>query len=72
MVPARRNAAFIAVGPNAGTVDTDLSKPFQSGVPDKQLFSAAQSAGYLLGVIDKLQPSDTGKVFDWAGTEVPA
>lgn len=69
---ARRNEAFIAVGLHPGTVDTDLSKPFQSGVPDKQLFSAAQSAGYLLGVIDKLQPSDTGKVFDWAGTEVPA
>ena len=69
---ARRNDAFIAVGLHPGTVDTNLSKPFQSGVPDKQLFSAAQSAQYLLGVIDALQPRDTGKVFDWAGTEVPA
>lgn len=69
---ARRNDAFIAVGLHPGTVDTNLSKPFQSGVPDKQLFSAAQSAQYLLGVIDELQPRDTGKVFDWAGTEVPA
>ena len=69
---ARRNDAFIAVGLHPGTVDTDLSKPFQSGVPDKQLFTAEQSARYLLGVIEKLTPSDSGKVFDWAGKEVPA
>ena len=69
---ARRNEAFIAVGLHPGTVDTGLSKPFQSGVPDKQLFSAEQSAAYLLTVIDGLTPSDSGKVFDWAGKEVPA
>ncbi len=69
---ARRNEAFIAVGLHPGTVDTGLSKPFQSGVPDKQLFSAAQSATYLLKVIDGLSPTDSGKVFDWAGKEVPA
>lgn len=69
---ARRNEAFIAVGLHPGTVDTGLSKPFQSGVPDTQLFTAEQSARYLLGVIDKLTPSDSGKVFDWAGQDVPA
>ena len=69
---ARRNEDFIAVGLHPGTVDTDLSKPFQSGVPEKQLFTADQSAAYLLGVIDGLQPSDSGKVFDWAGKEIPA
>jgi NAD(P)-dependent dehydrogenase (short-subunit alcohol dehydrogenase family) len=69
---ARRNEDFIAVGLHPGTVDTNLSKPFQSGVPDKQLFSAEQSAAYLLGVIDGLQSSDSGKVFDWAGKEIPA
>lgn len=69
---ARRNEDFIAVGLHPGTVDTALSKPFQSGVPDKQLFSADQSAAYLLNVIDGLTPMDSGKVFDWAGKEVPA
>lgn len=69
---ARRNEAFIAVGLHPGTVDTALSKPFQSGVPDKQLFSADQSASYLLSVIDGLLPADSGKVFDWAGKEIPA
>ncbi len=69
---ARRNADFIAVGLHPGTVDTALSKPFQSGVPDKQLFSPAQSASYLLKVIDGLTASDSGKIFDWAGKEIPA
>ena len=69
---ARRNEAFIAVGLHPGTVDTALSKPFQSGVPDKQLFRPDQSARYLLDVIDGLSPSDSGKVFDWAGKEIPA
>lgn len=69
---ARRNPDFIAVSLHPGTVDTELSKPFQSGVPDKQLFSADQSAAYLLDVIAGLGPSNSGKAFDWAGKEIPA
>lgn len=69
---ARRNPDFIAACLHPGTVDTDLSKPFQSGVPDKQLFSVEQSAAYLLEVIDTLTPGQSGKAFDWAGKEVPA
>lgn len=69
---ARRNEDFIAASLHPGTVDTALSKPFQSGVPDKQLFSADQSAMYLLSVIDSLKPDDSGKAFDWAGKEIPA
>ena len=69
---ARRNEDFIAVGLHPGTVDTALSKPFQSGVPDKQLFSADQSAQYILTVLNGLTPADSGKVFDWAGKEIPA
>ena len=53
---ARRTDQFICVGLHPGTVDTALSKPFQSGVPDKQLFSAHQSAAYLLKVIEQLTP----------------
>ncbi|MDA9175452.1 SDR family NAD(P)-dependent oxidoreductase [Alphaproteobacteria bacterium] len=69
---ARRAPEFIAVGLHPGTVDTALSSPFQKGVPEGKLFSPAQSAGYLLSVIHQLTPDDTGKVFDWQGTEVPA
>ena len=68
----RRNEDFIAVSLHPGTVDTDLSKPFQSNVPDKQLFTPEQSASYLLNVIAGLRPADSGKAFDWAGKEIPA
>ena len=69
---ARRNPDFIAVSLHPGTVDTALSKPFQGAIPDKQLFSAAQSSGYLLNVIDTLTPENSGKAYDWAGKEIPA
>ncbi|WOR15628.1 SDR family NAD(P)-dependent oxidoreductase [Hyphomonas sp. FCG-A18] len=68
----RRNENFIAVSLHPGTVDTNLSKPFQSNVPDKQLFTPEQSASYLLNVIAGLTPDDSGKAFDWAGKEIPA
>ena len=63
----RKSQESICVGLHPGTVDTALSQPFQGNVPDKQLFSPYQSAGYLLDVIEKLTPADTGKVFDWDG-----
>lgn len=69
---ARRNADFICAALHPGTVDTGLSKPFQSNVPDAQLFDAARSAKYLLEVIGGLTPSDSGKCFDWKGEEIPA
>ena len=69
---ARRSKHFIAVGLHPGTVDTELSEPFQKNVPPEKLFTPAQSATYLLSVIDGLTPQDSGKVFDWAGKEVPA
>lgn len=67
---ARRNEKFISVALHPGTVETVLSQPFQANVPEKQLFSADQSAAYLLSVIDELRPVDTGKIFDWAGKEI--
>lgn len=69
---ARRNPDFIAVSLHPGTVDTPLSKPFQSGVPERQLFSPEQSVAYLLDVIDGLSPDQSGRAFDWAGKEIPA
>ncbi|MFN7056444.1 SDR family NAD(P)-dependent oxidoreductase [Hyphomonas sp.] len=69
---ARRAPGAICVGLHPGTVDTGLSKPFQSGVSKEKLFTPEVSAGYLLDVIDRLGPEDSGKCFDWAGKEVPA
>jgi NAD(P)-dependent dehydrogenase (short-subunit alcohol dehydrogenase family) len=69
---ARRAPGNICVALHPGTVDTSLSKTFQSGVPGDKLFTPQQSAGYLLSVIDRLTAEDAGKCFDWAGKEVPA
>ncbi len=69
---SRRAPGNICVGLHPGTVDTGLSKAFQGGVAEGKLFTPAQAAGYLLGVIDGLTPEDSGKCFDWAGEEVPA
>lgn len=69
---AARNDQFIAAALHPGTVDTALSKPFQTNVPAGKLFAPAQSAAYLAQVIDNLAPADSGKAFDWAGDEIPA
>tara|TARA_E500000305_G_C3974941_1_gene213857 strand:+ start:49 stop:765 length:717 start_codon:yes stop_codon:yes gene_type:complete len=59
------------VGLHPGTVDTALSAPFQSGLPDGQLTLPEDAAGNLLGVLAGLGPDDSGKVFDWRGDIVP-
>jgi NAD(P)-dependent dehydrogenase (short-subunit alcohol dehydrogenase family) len=62
----------ICVGLHPGTVDTDLSKPYQGGVPDDKLFAPEQSALRLLSVLDGLTPAQSGRVYDWAGAEIQA
>ncbi|MDP3460172.1 MAG: SDR family NAD(P)-dependent oxidoreductase [Hyphomonas sp.] len=69
---ARRAPGSICVGLHPGTVDTGLSKAFQGGVAEDSLFTPVQAAGYLLGVVDRLTPEDSGKCLDWAGKEIPA
>lgn len=66
----RRFKNQIIVGLHPGTVDTDLSKPFQSNVPDGKLFTAEFSAEKLLTVVDRLSFDDSGNLFDWAGQRV--
>lgn len=67
----RRAPDAVCVGLHPGTVDTGLSRPFQSTVAEGRLFSPLQSAGYLLQVIDTLTPSNSGRLFAWDGTEIP-
>ena len=62
--------AAIVVGLHPGTVDTDLSKPFQRNVPREQLQTVGASVRSLLSVIDGLSPGDSGKVFDFRGEEI--
>ncbi len=66
----RTHKQAIAVGLHPGTVDTGLSQPFQKNLPEGQLTSPEESAAYLLGVLDKLTPQDSGALFDWKGERV--
>lgn len=68
---ARKNPLALCVGLHPGTVDTDLSKPFQSGVPAERLFSPEKSAHHLLSVLERLTPDDTGGLFAWDGSRIP-
>lgn len=63
------NVAVAALHP--GTTDTPLSRPFQRHVPPGQLFSPAQSAGYLLEVLDSLEPAHSGRFLAFDGEQLP-
>ena len=64
----RRNDRGIVVALHPGTVDTRLSKPFQSSGRD--LFQPDRAAVQLLDVLDGLKPQDSGKLFAWDGVEI--
>ncbi len=68
---ARKNDQAIIVGLHPGTVDSPLSKPYQKGLPEGQLFTPDFSAQKLLTVIDGLTPPDSGKNIAWDGQTIP-
>ncbi len=67
---SRTNPRAVIVGLHPGTVDTDLSKPFQTGVPPNKLFSPEHSAAYLWDVLNTLTPERTGQVIAWDGQTI--
>ncbi len=69
---SRSNKQAIIVGLHPGTVDTGLSKPFQSGVPENKLFTTKHAAQCLLNVINQLDADSSGKCFAWDNSEIPA
>jgi NAD(P)-dependent dehydrogenase (short-subunit alcohol dehydrogenase family) len=66
---ARKNPENIILGLHPGTVDTNLSKPFQRNV--KTLFTAHESATHLLRVINAATSGDSGNLYDWQGEAIP-
>jgi len=66
----RRNTNAVIVGLHPGTVDSDLSRPFQANVPDGKLFTPEFSTQKLLEVLEKLTPQQSGKCFAWDGQEI--
>jgi NAD(P)-dependent dehydrogenase (short-subunit alcohol dehydrogenase family) len=67
---ARSHPQAVCVALHPGTVDTELSKPFQSGVNPDKLFSPSHSASGLLNVLDTISPSQSGRLFAWDGQEI--
>lgn len=67
---ARRWKQAICVVVHPGTVDTQLSEPFQGRVPEGKLFDVGRAADQLLDVLDGLDATDTGCFFDWAGEPI--
>lgn len=67
---ARLRPDCVVAALHPGTVDTGLSAPFQTRVPDGKLFTPRYSAGCLLDVLDKLQAADSGGFFAYDGSRI--
>ena len=67
---SRRNKKAIIVGLHPGTVDSNLSKPFQGNVPDGKLFTPKYSVQKLLEILTTLTSKQSGKCFAWDGKEI--
>ncbi len=65
---ARQRKDAICVGLHPGTVDSALSRPFQSGV--RRLFTPMFAAERLLTVIDGLKPEQSGQLLAWDGSTI--
>ena len=68
---ARKKDPIICILLHPGTVDTDLSRPFQRNVAEGKLFTKEFSVQKLLAIINSVKASDNGKFFAWDGKEIP-
>ncbi|MCY4044026.1 MAG: SDR family NAD(P)-dependent oxidoreductase [Cellvibrionales bacterium] len=67
---ARKEPQHILVGIHPGTVDSNLSKPFQAHVKEGQLQSPEASVKQLIATLCKLSSSDSGHCFAYDGSEI--
>ncbi len=58
------------IGLHPGTVDTGLSEPFKANVSSDKLFTSEFASECLINVLDKVEPKDGGKLFDWEGKTI--
>ncbi|KAL5508343.1 hypothetical protein ACEPAH_5962 [Sanghuangporus vaninii] len=66
-----RKTPSICVGVHPGTVKTELSKDFWTSAPKEELFEPEYAAERLADVVGKLTKEQRGKVWDYAGKQVP-
>lgn len=67
----RRKDPIICLLLHPGTVDTDLSKPFQHNIIPNKLFTREFSVQKLLSIINSAKKCDNGKFLAWDGQEIP-
>jgi NAD(P)-dependent dehydrogenase (short-subunit alcohol dehydrogenase family) len=67
----RTHTQAICLQLHPGTVDSNLSKPFQAGVSDGKLFTPEYSANCLFNVIASKTVKDTGSFWDWNNQAIP-
>lgn len=68
---ATRNKHAVCVALHPGTVDTNLSKPFQAGVAAEKLFNPDRSAAAMLRVLDAVTAERTGTLIAYDGQAIP-
>lgn len=66
----RRHRGVLCIALHPGTVDTDLSAPFQRNVPEDQLFTRERAVRQMLGHIDAAGPDDQGRFIAWDGQTI--
>jgi NAD(P)-dependent dehydrogenase (short-subunit alcohol dehydrogenase family) len=69
---ARTRPEALVVGLHPGTVASNLSRPFRTDPTAKDVVQPDVSAAHLLRVLGGLGVTDTGGVFAWDGTRIPA
>ncbi|MDR7121225.1 SDR family NAD(P)-dependent oxidoreductase [Rheinheimera soli] len=62
---SNKTAALVSLHP--GTTDSLLSAPFQRNLPQGQLRTTAQTAGYLAAVAQQLHSEQSGLLLNWDG-----
>ncbi|KAF8901737.1 hypothetical protein CPB84DRAFT_1777311 [Gymnopilus junonius] len=67
----QQNIQAISVGVHPGTVKTDLSHAFWHSTPHGNLFEPDFAASKLADIAQNLSIDQRGKIWDWAGKEVP-
>ena len=67
----RKNGDSITALIHPGTVDTALSKPFQSSVAKNKLFTTDKAAESILSVIGGWNNESNGGFFAWNGQKIP-
>ncbi|MHA6719593.1 SDR family NAD(P)-dependent oxidoreductase [Sphingomonas sp. RS6] len=67
----RTHPQAVVAALHPGTVDSDLSAPFQRGVAPEGILTPERSAQHLLAVLDGLGPEQSGGLFAWDGAAIP-